>query len=368
MEVKEGLIRSFMRCLSASGLPRLMARHYAGEGGILSFHRVHRPQPGELLPPALSVTPEKFRRIIQTLIGRGYVFLSMSAVVERLRQGESRAGQKFICLTFDDGFADNYSEAFSICREFGVPMTVYLVSSFVRREFPMWGFGLEAVVAGNDTIELAWEGSDLRLRAGSPRQKRAAYAAIASRFVSARPAAIGKACEELGLRYAVDFMALSDRHALALPMIAEMRASGLVEFGAHSVHHAHIGGLDDEAARREIAQCKRDCEAVLGEEVRHFAFPYGDDRAAGAREALFCRELGFESAVTTESNTIFPSDRDRLFSLPRLTYNGLYQNAPLLDLLLSGTLPLLRRSSNVRAGSAPVTASLPTAHSSAARP
>jgi hypothetical protein len=47
--------------------------------------------------------------------------------------------------------------------------------------------------------------------------------------------------------------------------------------------------------------------------------------------------------VTTESNTIFPSDRDRLLNLPRLTYNGYFQNTPLLDLLLSGTLPRLRR-------------------------
>jgi hypothetical protein len=63
----------------------------------------------------------------------------------------------------------------------------------------------------------------------------------------------------------------------------------------------------------------------------------------GAREVGFCRELGFCTAVTTESNTIFASDRHRLLALPRLTYNGKYQNTHLLDLLLSGTLPWLRR-------------------------
>jgi peptidoglycan/xylan/chitin deacetylase (PgdA/CDA1 family) len=364
MELKDSLTCCLM--WSASALPWLMAGRCAGEGGILSFHRIHRPQRDALVPPALSVAPENFRRIIETLIARGYAFLSMSAVVERLRQGESRPRQKFVCVTFDDGFADNYSEAFPICREFGVPMTVYLVSSFVRREFPMWGFGLEAVIAGNDAIDFAWEGSELRLPAATPRQKQQAYSAIASRFVSARPAVIGKACAELGLRYGVDFMALSDRHALALPMIAEMQASGLVEFGAHGVHHAHIGGLDDGAARWEIAQAKRDCEAVLGEEVRHFAFPYGDSYAAGAREALFCRELGFDSAVTTESNTIFPSDRDRPFSLPRLTYNGKYQNTPLLDLLLSGTLPLMRRGLSLRSSRTASNGSVPDPRSGAA--
>jgi peptidoglycan/xylan/chitin deacetylase (PgdA/CDA1 family) len=117
---------------------------------------------------------------------------------------------------------------------------------------------------------------------------------------------------------------------------------GLVEFGAHSVHHAYLGRLDDGAAWREIEQSKRECETLLGSEIRHFAYPYGDAGAAGAREAAMCARLGFRSAVTTESNTISRMDVTRLFSLPRLTYNGTYQDTPLLDLLLSGTLPSLR--------------------------
>jgi peptidoglycan/xylan/chitin deacetylase (PgdA/CDA1 family) len=125
-------------------------------------------------------------------------------------------------------------------------------------------------------------------------------------------------------------------------MIAEMQASGLVEFGGHSVHHAYLSSLDDGAARLEIAQGKRDCEALTGKPIRHFAYPYGDSRSYGPREKAICRELGFVTAVTTESSPIRGSDRDRLLSLPRLTYNGGFQNVPLLDLLLSGTLSKLR--------------------------
>ena len=50
-----------------------------------------------------------------------------------------------------------------------------------------------------------------------------------------------------------------------------------------------------------------------------------------------------KTAVTTDSNTIFASDYDRLLALPRLSYNGRFQDTPLLDLLLSGALPRLRR-------------------------
>jgi peptidoglycan/xylan/chitin deacetylase (PgdA/CDA1 family) len=344
-----------------------MAKRYAGEGAILSFHRIHRPKPHEFAAPALSVAPKNFRRIVQTLIARGYRFLSMSALADQLCDPQPPPG-RFICLTFDDGFVDNYTEAFPVCREFGVPMTVYLVSSFVRREFPMWSFGLEAVIAANDVLEFTWEGEELRLDAQTMRQKQQAYFAIALRFVVAPPEKILQTCMELGCRYGIDFMALGDPHVLTPTMIAEMQASGLVEFGAHSVRHARLGRLSDGAARSEIAEGKRECETLLGAAVRHFAYPYGDSESAGVREAAFCRELGFRSAVTTVSNTIFASDRDRLLALPRVTYNGKFQNTPLLDLLLSGTLPWLRRSWSAQRTKARARKFLPPPRSGAASP
>jgi peptidoglycan/xylan/chitin deacetylase (PgdA/CDA1 family)/O-antigen/teichoic acid export membrane protein len=364
MDIKPTLYRSLLWSLSAIGVPRLMARRYAGQGGILAFHRIYDPAPGEFSFESLSVSPENLRRTIQILIGRNYRFLSMSELVDGLQTRGSEMG-RYVCLTFDDGFVDNYTCAFPICREFGVPMTVYLVSGFVRRRFPMWGLGLQAVITANESLELSWEGRQIKLEARTSREKRQTYSAIASRFVLARPDAIRKACDELSARYGIDFMALSDRNALTPAMLLEMQASGLVEFGAHGVHHAYLSNLEDDAARLEIEQSKRDCEALLGTEVRHFAYPYGDEKAAGPREAAICREVGFRSAVTTESDTISASDSERLLTLPRLTYNGRFQGAPMLDLLLSGTLPRLRRGIRIL-HQAPLRPSLPTRQSTAA--
>jgi hypothetical protein len=189
MSIKQILCHSGVWFLSASGLPRLMARRNAGQGAILSFHRVYLPKPHEFGSQALSVAPDNFRRVVRTLIDRGYHFLTMSALAERLRNPQPPPG-KFVCLTFDDRFVDNYTAAFAICRELGVPMTVYLVSGFVRREFPLWSFGQEAAIAANDATKFAWEGEELRVDARTMQQKRQAYFTIASRFVLAPPASI----------------------------------------------------------------------------------------------------------------------------------------------------------------------------------
>jgi peptidoglycan/xylan/chitin deacetylase (PgdA/CDA1 family) len=347
------LLDGALRTLSAAGLANLMAPSHAGIGAILAFHRVHRVDHEELGSRAMSVAPETFRRILETLIGRGYNFVSMSGLLDRLSRRRAANG-RLVCLTFDDGFEDTHSSAFSICREYGVPMTVYLVSGFINREFPMWGIGLEAAVAASDELVVSVEGDLLRLDCRNYQAKRKAFAAVAVRLAAAHPDAIRQTCDWITQFCGIDVAAASDRAALTPAMIHEMRDSGLVEFGAHSVSHTRLSGLSDAEARSEIARSKRDCEALVGRAIRHFAYPFGDAAAAGDREAAICAEVGLISAVTTESNTLFPTDAARPFALPRLTFNGTLGPDPQLDLLLSGALPAVRRQWQRLRGRRPV--------------
>jgi peptidoglycan/xylan/chitin deacetylase (PgdA/CDA1 family) len=340
--LQQFLLDRLFGALSIAGVPKLVGRWQAGRGAILAFHRVHHAGDGEFGAHAISVPPEDFRNILETLTHRGYTFLSMSGLVDLL-VGRNAITGPVVCLTFDDGFADTYTCAFPICREYRVPMTVYLVSGFVTGEFPMWGFGLEAAVAAGGDLVVPIDGQTLRVSCRSARAKRVAYRTLASRLAVAHPDDISRCCESLSRSHGIDFMTATNRPVLTPLMIREMRDSGLVEFGAHSMRHARLACLNNAEVRWEIARSKSDCEALVGRKIRHFAYPYGDAAAAGEREAAICAELGFNSAVTTESSTIFPSDAARLFALPRVTFNGRIAWAPQLDLLLSGALPAARR-------------------------
>src|SRR3546814_3428045 len=103
-------------------------------------------------------------------------------------------------------------------------MTVYLVSAFVRREFPMWALGVDATIAANDLVGFTWEGRRIRLPAQTGQQKRRDFAAIASRLVTAPPASVRQGCAELAQRYCLDFCALVDRNTLTPSMISAMHA------------------------------------------------------------------------------------------------------------------------------------------------
>lgn len=340
--LRDYLLDGALGMVSAIGLDRLMAPSHAGMGAILAFHRIRRPCGSDFGSREMSVAPELFCSILNALIARGYTFVSMSRLVDRLAGGPA-IKVPFVCLTFDDGFVDTYTSAFSICRKYNVPMTVYLVSGYVNRAFPMWVLGLEAALTTTDALVLPVKGEMIRVHCPTPRAKRKAYKLLAARMAAAHPDDIRRTCDWLRQNCGIDTMAATDRACLTPAMVREMRDSQLVEFGAHSVRHPRLSKLSDAEAHYEIARSKIDCEALVGREIRHFAYPYGDGGAAGARETIICAELGLSSAVTTESNTLFHADAARPFTLPRLTFNGTFRGGRQLDLMLSGALPALRR-------------------------
>ena len=78
--------------------------------------------------------------------------------------------------------------------------------------------------------------------------------------------------------------------------VKEIADSGLVEIGAHTVHHAWLKGLPQQTLSYEVNQSKKTLEELTGKPVVSFAYPYGVFDVA-AIQAL--ASAGFTSGVST---------------------------------------------------------------------
>lgn len=81
-----------------------------------------------------------------------------------------------------------------------------------------------------------------------------------------------------------------------------MQASGLVEFGSHTMTHRDLRGLDDEALAWELSESKRRIESALGRRAPAFAYPFGagafDARVrAAARAAGYCVDFAVKQGL-----------------------------------------------------------------------
>lgn len=92
------------------------------------YHRIHQDEPAS----GLAVSPEDFSRQVEWLEKKSFRFLSLEEVAER--QGRARLWDRAVSLTFDDGFTDNYKNAFSLLISKAKPAALFVVTSWVGRE------------------------------------------------------------------------------------------------------------------------------------------------------------------------------------------------------------------------------------------
>lgn len=70
----------------------------------------------------------------------------------------------------------------------------------------------------------------------------------------------------------------------------------LVTIGSHTMTHPNLPAIEESAAKREIAQSRRNLEMILNRQVRLLSFPHG---AFNEKLIKLCREAGYERVFTT---------------------------------------------------------------------
>jgi len=102
---------------------------------IIAYHGVSQDDE-HLWDPELFLSPEGFANRMQALRDYGCNVLSLSEGLQRL--WSKTLPSCSVVLTFDDGGADFYSQAFPILREFGWTATIYLASYYSTYNRPVF--------------------------------------------------------------------------------------------------------------------------------------------------------------------------------------------------------------------------------------
>jgi peptidoglycan/xylan/chitin deacetylase (PgdA/CDA1 family) len=278
-------LRAGLRLLSAPGRSARLS--------IVIFHRVF-----DTTDPIFPDDPdiERFDAICGWLRSWFHV-LPLDEAVRRRAAGTLPA--RALCITFDDGYADNHDRAMPVLMRHGLTATFFIATGFLDGG-RMW----------NDTVIEALrrcpaERIDLRplglpdigeIDLSGPEARRAAVHRLLGLIKYLEPAerlaCVDRLAARVGAPLPADLM-MSSRQVQA------MAAAGM-QIGAHTVSHPILARLPDAEARREIARSRDDLQALLGRPVTLFAYPNGKPGTDYLpRDAAAVRELGFEAAVST---------------------------------------------------------------------
>jgi peptidoglycan/xylan/chitin deacetylase (PgdA/CDA1 family) len=124
------------------------------------------PADADIYRQDLSVTPENFERQLAYLKEANYTVISLEDLIYHLT-GHRDLPQKPIILTFDDGYADNYTNAFPLLQKYGFRGTFSLVTQpldFDDPHYMSWENVIEMHTAGMDFACHTYRHYDLRNR------------------------------------------------------------------------------------------------------------------------------------------------------------------------------------------------------------
>ena len=221
------------------GAPAHLGRSF----GILMYHRVAE-RPAGAARPTWNVTPARFRRQLEGLLKSGWTVRPLRELLALAKEGRPVPDRSTV-MTFDDGYACVYRNAWPVLRELAIPATVFVTTAHLgsKQPFPFdaWGCGHARPACAASWEPLDWD------------------------------------------------------------QCREMQASGVIEIGTHSHTHADFRGRPaglEEDLRASLSALRRE----LGARDYAFSFPYGGTGPgfAGRELQRAARSAGAICALTTD--------------------------------------------------------------------
>ncbi len=272
-------------------------RTLRGAGTILMLHRVLADERAAALPHrrALCIGVHSFEQLLHWL-GAHFDCLPLHELLDPPRP---RSGKPALALTFDDGWADNASQAFPLLLRQRIPASIFLSTDFIGTPRPFW-----------------WEAIGETLWGQFGAAPRAALAAALGELGQAPPAALfGQHPEQARSQALAHYLqqlkglpastlqALAERcppapspHAMDWQQVRQLEDSGLVRFGPHGASHAILSRLDEACLHDELQRSHAALAAHCRAPLPVYCYPNGDH---DARVRAAVERLGYHLALST---------------------------------------------------------------------
>ncbi|MGA7238031.1 MAG: polysaccharide deacetylase family protein [Bryobacteraceae bacterium] len=285
---------------SAAGRRRFsFRRRNEASARILYYHRVN--DDNDPFFPAIST--ELFEQEMRFL-RRRYTVVPLAELLERLT-GET--AKPVVAITFDDGYRDNFQNAFPILERYSLPATIFLTTGTIDDGEALW-FETLALACKRTSREFhdLEIGSGERLWMRTEAERLRANERIFA-ILRTLPDAERRRCLALILRQLTtkDDGELKDR-MLTWNQVRFMQSRG-IDFGGHTVTHPFLSRMTSEGFLWEVSECKRRIEEEIQLPALHFAYPNGREEDFGAANKELIRKVGYRAAVTTIWGTNYGS-------------------------------------------------------------
>ncbi len=259
---------------------------YPPMGDILIFHRVTSNTSILQGNRQYEVTPEFLEKTILEYKRKGYEFISIDEVCQRFLVSK-HFRTRFVCFTLDDGYLDNYTEAFPIFQKYLCPFTIYVTTDYISRKAFLWRYILADLIVANETLFLT-NGEQFVCKTVA--EKNELFEQLNKYFIDKPLPDI----EELLSEYNFSVEEYSNKLLMSEDHIQAISGHELCTIGSHTLSHPHLSCISSDEQKREVVDSKRFLENLIAKPIEHFSYPYGDYTSESIK---IVQAAGYKSAV-----------------------------------------------------------------------
>ena len=291
----------------AAAAARRLGLWRGGELMVVLYHRVVDPgEVGEMDPDLIDATPADFDAQMATLASRFHP-VSIDEVLAAHRSARPLPPGS-VLVTFDDGYRDNFEQAFPILQRHGIPGLFFISTGHVDGRRLFWWEQLSLFVrrSGLDRATLEYP-TRKQLDLSSPAARTAVIRALNRTVKDIYGLDVDRFLREVAAACQVpwseaDATALADRALMTWDQVREMRRAGM-GIGSHTHTHRVLNTLTAADLDQELRGSRLLLEQRLGEPVTTIAYPVGKSIAGlpWVKQAL--ADAGYELGFTTTPGT-----------------------------------------------------------------
>lgn len=261
-----------------------------GKLSILIYHRVN-PEFDPLYMEEVTATTFDWQ---MKLVSQCFNVLPLVEAIQLLRK--DRLPSRSLCVTFDDGYADNAEVALPILKKHDLTATFFVSTGFLNGG-RMWN---DTVI---ESIRYMTPGllnltefglGTFNLKTWTDRKK--CFQAVIEKIrhlPQNERQAFANRLEDLSPE------PLPDHLMMTSEQVKELHDAGMT-IGGHTVTHPILSTLELSQVETEIREGRSTLEKIINEPVRVFAYPNGKPGADYLPEQVsVIKELGLEGAVST---------------------------------------------------------------------
>jgi peptidoglycan/xylan/chitin deacetylase (PgdA/CDA1 family) len=288
------------------------------------------------------ITPDAFRNQIRWLKKR-YRIVPLADITNTITSG-TQLPERAVAITFDDGYKNNFTEAYRILREESVSATFFITTDFIDEQKPLPVDVVEYAIGRTLRAEIvSLLGEQLyTFPLHTYFERVRTDLALRSHVKTLAKNDVDKFLEmlitETGYDLRKDLMQ-SPYRPMSWKNIHEMEENGMT-FAAHTRSHSILSHCTEDEIEAEIAGSMDVLRAHTKNPLPVFAYPNGGTNDFNEVVIAYLKKSRFTSALTTHSGTV--SDSTDPFRISRYTLDGSNQMYR-FRLMISGVLDWLAR-------------------------